>query len=77
MGVLSAFFVVGHHHTTAVWQDAMREPASPAVRPHTRINLYGNPVSTALADYGIDPRGNLYERHDPDTALLKLGPPGT
>lgn len=42
-----------------------------------RRDLYGNEVTGAVADYRVDPRGDLYERHAPDTAVLKLGPPGT
>ena len=42
-----------------------------------RIDIYGNQVDPAVGDYRIDPRGGLYERHAPDTAVLKLGPPST
>ena len=41
-----------------------------------RLDLYGNPVEPAVGDYRTDRRGDLYERHDPDTALLRLGPAG-
>jgi hypothetical protein len=29
-----------------------------------------------VGEYLIDPRGDVYEQHAPDTALLKLGPAG-
>lgn len=77
LGILLALLLLGHYHTTAVWEDAVSQAASPSTRPHARIDLYGNPVSNALADYGVDRRGKMYERHAPDTALLELGPPGT
>ena len=41
------------------------------------VDLYGNEVENAVADYRIDRRGGVYERHSPDTAVSKLGPPGT
>lgn len=41
-----------------------------------RIDLYGNEIRGAVGDYRVDPRGDLYERHAPDTAVLKLGSPG-
>ena len=43
----------------------------------TRVDLYGNDVSDAVGDYRVDPSGELYEGHAPDTAVLKLGPAGT
>ena len=42
-----------------------------------RLDLYGNPVEPAVGDYRTDQRGDLYERHAPDTAILRLGPPTT
>jgi hypothetical protein len=42
-----------------------------------RADLYGNLVDEAVGDYRIDGRSDLYERHAPDTALLRLGPPST
>ena len=44
---------------------------------HTpRLDLYGNPIESAVGDYRTDPRGDLYERHAPDTAMLELAPAG-
>jgi hypothetical protein len=42
-----------------------------------RVDLYGNEVHEAVGDYRVDRRGELYERHAPDTAVLRLRPPGT
>lgn len=50
-----------------------REPTS----TEPRMDLYGNEISNAVGDYRVDRRGNLYERHAPDTAVLKVGPPRT
>jgi hypothetical protein len=41
-----------------------------------RLDLYGNPIDEAISDYRVDGRGDMYERHAPDTALLRLGSPG-
>ena len=38
-----------------------------------RIDLNGNEIDDAMGDYRIDRRGELYERHAPDTALPHLG----
>ncbi len=60
--------------TTAVSDDdAMAAPAS-GMKP--RVDLYGNPIDTAVGDYRIDIRGDVYEHHDPDTAIADLAPPG-
>lgn len=41
--------------------------------PHVDIN--GNDVDDAVADYRIDDIGEMYESHSPDTALLHVGAP--
>ena len=41
-----------------------------------RLDIHGNPVEPAVGDYRTDPRGDIYEWHAPDTAILKLAPPG-
>jgi hypothetical protein len=40
-----------------------------------RVDLKGNEVDDAVGDYRVDRRGEMYERHAPDTALLHLGAP--
>ena len=42
-----------------------------------RMDRYGNPIETANGDYRIDPRGEMYERHSPDTAVTRLPVPST
>ena len=42
-----------------------------------RTDVYGNPVDRAVGGYRVDLRGDLYEEHNPDTAVLKLGTPST
>jgi len=40
-----------------------------------RVDLNGNEVDAAVGDYRVDRRGELYERHAPDTALIHLSAP--
>jgi hypothetical protein len=47
-------------------------------RSETRLlDMYGNPIETANGDYRVDHDGEIYERHSPDTAILRLGVPST
>jgi len=41
------------------------------------VDIYGNQVERAVGGYRADPMGELYEEHNPDTAVLKLGPPSS
>ena len=41
------------------------------------LDIYGNEVERAVGGYRADPLGELYEEHNPDTAILKLGPPSS
>lgn len=41
-----------------------------------RVDLYGNEIEKAVVDYRIDVRGDLYERHAPQTALPEPKRPG-
>ena len=40
-----------------------------------RVDLYGNEVEDAVSDYRIDPRGDIYERHSPETEVTQLAAP--
>jgi hypothetical protein len=40
-------------------------------------DIYGNTVERAVGGYRVDPRGDLYEEHNPDTAVLRLEPPSS
>ena len=59
-------------------EHAGAEEASTTADPDTQpqFDVYGNQIDDAVGDYRVDPRGDLYEQHAPDTALLKLGPAG-
>jgi len=45
----------------------------PAAQP--RLDVYGNEIDDAVTDYRIDPRGDVYERHSPETEVPRLAPP--
>ena len=55
--------------------------AAPRVEPgdslEPRTDLLGNEVENAVADYRIDLGGDVYERHSPETAVLKLASPSS
>jgi hypothetical protein len=58
-------------------------PDAPQVEPDAsdgedpRTDLSGNEVEDAVADYRIDVRGTIYERHSPETAVRQLASPTT
>lgn len=41
------------------------------------VDLYGNDVSDAVAEYTLDAAGSLYEVHSPRTELVHLASPKT
>ena len=45
------------------------------IRPN--VDIYGNEVERAVGGYRVDRDGDLYEEHNPDTAVLELGPPAS
>jgi hypothetical protein len=40
-----------------------------------RIDVLGNEIENAVADYRVDLGGDVYERHSPETAVPRLGSP--
>ena len=40
-----------------------------------QVDLNGNEIDEAVGDYRVDRRGEMYERHAPDTALIHLSAP--
>ena len=53
-------------------QDAL-EKLLRAAEPH--FDVYGNEIEDAVTDYRIEPAGDVYERHSPETEVPRLGPP--
>ena len=43
--------------------------------PEPLLDLYGNEIESAVGDYRIDVRGDIYERHSPDTEVTRLKAP--
>lgn len=63
-------------HTTTVIDDREeRLPARVDDWPEPRVDLNGNEIDDAVSDYRVDGRGEMYESHAPDTALLHLSAP--
>jgi hypothetical protein len=46
-----------------------------AARSGRLIDRYGNELERAVSDYRLDYRGDLYERHSPQTDVPRLKPP--
>ena len=62
--------------TTSVIDSTARElPAASQEWAEPHLDLNGNEIDEAVGDYRIDRRGEMYERHAPDTALLRLSAP--
>ena len=62
--------------TTSVIDSSARElPAARQDWAEPHIDLNGNEIDDAVGDYRVDGRGEMYERHAPDTALLRLSAP--
>jgi hypothetical protein len=60
-----------------VIEGSLVEPRDSDEPPVPRFDLFGNEIEEAVADYRVDQRGGIYERHSPDTAVPKLGLPKT
>jgi hypothetical protein len=60
--------------------DAGVVPDSPLADPDREegpADLFGNPVTDAVARYKCDATGSLYELHSPQTEVPRLRPPKT
>lgn len=42
-----------------------------------RLDRFGNRIDRAFGDYRVDPRGELFEWHSPNTAVSRLADPST
>jgi hypothetical protein len=73
---LPANSAVAIHDTTAV-SDGVAGESTSVGNDHERpqVDLFGNEIETAIADYRFDRRGGVYERHSPETAVPRLGSP--
>jgi hypothetical protein len=41
----------------------------------SKVDVLGNEVDDAVGDYRVDIRGDIYERHSPETEVARLKPP--
>jgi FtsZ-interacting cell division protein ZipA len=62
--------------TTSVRDGAENDDYSASSAPRL-YDMYGNEIEEALGDYRIDVRGEMYERHAPQTALPEPAKPST
>lgn len=56
---------------------SLMEPHDSSPSNDPRVDLFGNEIEEAVADYRIDLRGGIYERHSPETEVARLGSPTT
>jgi hypothetical protein len=63
------------HTTTVIDSRARTFPAREDDWAEPRLDLNGNDIDPAVSDYRVDGRGEMYERHAPDTELLHLSAP--
>jgi hypothetical protein len=78
LGVIwAAVLLLGFYTPTISGAHAQSVIHDTAPISESRVDLYGNDISNAVGGYRVDPYGELYEEHAPDTAVLKLGPAGT
>ena len=54
------------------WSDDATQPDTDA---EPALDLYGNEVTVAVAEYKLDAVGRLYEAHAPQSELPRLGSP--
>ncbi len=76
---LGALLIVAITATLAgLWVGSRRStgPAARPVRPPAVVrDLYGNPLTPAVATYGIDALGGSVEDHYPGTRIERLAAP--
>ena len=65
-----------YRSTTTVSDRAWDEIPPPGGRAFI-LDLYGNRIEEAVGDYRVDPRGDIFERHSPSTAVPRLPDPST
>ena len=63
-------------HTTSIRDGADDDRYTSSGAPGL-YDMYGNEIEEALGDYRIDFRGDVYERHAPQTALPEPTKPST
>jgi hypothetical protein len=72
MAVPSAYDI---RETTTTVYPAGDEVAPPSERSGFVVDRYGNLIEKAIGDYRVDPRGDIFERHSPTTAVPRLPDP--
>jgi hypothetical protein len=64
-------------NVAATTDDVTNEASAQETSPDADgpVDLYGNEVTDAIAEYKFDATGSLYETHSPQTELPRLGSP--
>lgn len=62
-----------HWRNSRAGSDSYGEAATRLQRVRTDVN--GNVIDDAVGDYRVDWSGDIYERHAPETEILKLPAP--
>lgn len=60
-------------NTTAILEPTIDDPGLEAEPP--RVDKFGNDVEAAMGDYRVDRRGEIFERHSPNTEVPHLASP--
>jgi hypothetical protein len=71
------FTVQACPHPRGVTEGSLVETGDSREARDPEVDLFGNEVEPAIADYRVDLRGTIYERHSPETAVARLGSPST
>jgi hypothetical protein len=50
-------------------------PSQADIDSFGNVDAYGNEVTTAVAEYSLDPAGSTYELHAPQVEIPRLGSP--
>jgi len=61
-------------HATAIYAPTTDIPRDDDVSA-PQLDVLGNEVDDAVGDYRVDTRGEIYERHSPETEVSRLTPP--
>lgn len=64
----------GAWRVTAIYDPAVDVPRDDDAVP-PKLDVLGNEVDDAIGDYRVDVRGEIYERHSPETEVSRLTPP--
>jgi len=71
----AGFFLTPHLVNHSRWHPQVVATSRDAAE--NDVDAYGNEVTRAVAEYSLDPDGDLYELHSPQTEIPHLSAPKT